>query len=123
MSSSSAAAAPAVCSGVWDGSEVDDDHIEFLHRTRRLPSADLMLWGEFFSSKLGTHIAGVPAQCGAFIVMRCSTADNPFPPITLIKSVKMWQRSYFYVKNLASDGDWVNLPPYNAAPLTGRLPS
>ena len=27
------------------------------------------------------------------------------------------------LKNLASDGDWVNLPPYNAAPLTGRLPS
>ena len=35
----------------------------------------------------------------------------------------MWQRSYFYVKNLTSNGDWVNLPPYNAAPLTGRLPS
>ena len=65
----------------------------------------------------------MPAQCGAYIAMQRSTANNPFPSISLIKSVRMWQRSYFYVKNLASDGDWVNLPPYNAAPLTGRLPS
>ena len=42
MSSSSAAAPPAVRSGLWDGSEVDDDHIEFLRKTRRLPSADLV---------------------------------------------------------------------------------
>ena len=26
----------------------------------------------------------------------------------------MWQRSYFYVKNVAEEGDWVNLPPYEA---------
>ena len=50
-------------------------------------------------------------------------ADNPFPAIPLIKSVKMWQRSYFYVKNVTPDGDWVNLPPYEAGPLAGRLPS
>ena len=139
MSSSSAAAAPAMRSGVWDGSEVDDDHIEFLRKTRRLPGKDLVraraaparevspapeegervifrshlmrglglpasgffrsflefhglqphhltpntgvllsafatlcegflgvlptieLWGEFFQSKLGTHVAAVPA--------------------------------------------------------------
>ena len=53
----------------------------------------LELWGEFFFSKLGTQAAGVPAQCGAFIVVRRSGADNPFPSISLIKSVKMWQRS------------------------------
>ena len=76
----------------------------------------LKLWGEFFSSNLGTHVAGIPAQCGTYVAVRCSTADNPFPPISLIKSVKMWQRSYFYVKNLSIDGDWVNLPPYSAAP-------
>ena len=39
--SSSSAAAPAVRSGVWDGSEVDDDLIEFLCKTRRLPGANL----------------------------------------------------------------------------------
>ena len=83
----------------------------------------IKLCGEFFSSKLGTHIAGVPAQCGAFIVMRRSVADNPFLAIPLIKSVKMWQRSYFYVKNVAADGDWVNLPPFEAGAPAGRLPS
>ena len=55
--------------------------------------------------------------------MRRSTADNPFPSISLIKSVRMWQRSYFYMKNLASDGDWVNLPAYATGPPVGRLPS
>ena len=40
--SSSSAAAPAVRSGVWDGSEVEEEHIEFLRQTRRLPSADLV---------------------------------------------------------------------------------
>ena len=65
----------------------------------------LKLWGEFFYSKLGTQAAGVPAQCGAFIAVRRSGADNPFPTIKLIKSVKMWQRSYFYVKSVFARGD------------------
>src|SRR3954464_13952878 len=201
MSSSSAAASAAVRSGVWDGSEIDDDIIEFLRQTRRIPSASLVkarappptevspapaegervvfrshltrglglpasgffrsflefhslqphhltpnsvvllaafvtlcegylgvlptieLWGEFFHSKLGTHVAGVPAQCGAFIALRRSTADNPFPAIQVIKSVKMWQRSYFYVKNVAPDGDWVNLSAFEAGAPAGRQPS
>ena len=57
--------------------------------------------------------------------MRCihRDADNPFPTIALIKSVKMWQRSYFYVKNVAPEGDWVNLPAYEAGAPAGRLPS
>ena len=42
MSSSSAVAAPAVRSGVWDGSDVDDDLIKFLRKTRRLPGANLV---------------------------------------------------------------------------------
>ena len=42
MSSSSAAAAPAVRSGVWDGSVVDDDLIQFLREMRRLPGANLV---------------------------------------------------------------------------------
>ena len=183
-------------SGVWDGSEVDDDAIEQLRKTRRLPGANLErarappagekrpapqegervifcshlmrrlgflrsflelnglqphhltpnmvvllaayatlcegffgvlptieLWGELFQSKLGTHIAGVPTQCGAFIAMRRSTADNPFPSIVLIKSVKMWQRSYFYVRSVSARGDWVNLPAFEAGPPAGRLPN
>ena len=47
-------------------------------------------------------------------------AENPFPSIKLIKSVKMWQRSYFYVKNVAQQGDYVNLPAYVAGPPAGR---
>ncbi|XBI84476.1 hypothetical protein VPH35_092774 [Triticum aestivum] len=201
MSSSSAAAAPAMRSGVWDDSVVDDDTIEHLRQTHRLPDTNLVrarappageirpapeegervifrlhlmrglvlpasgffrsflefnglqphhltpnivvllaafatlcegflgvlptieLWGEFFQSKLGTHVAGIPAQCGAFIAMRRSTTDNPFPSIALIKSVKMWQQSYFYMKNVAPEGDWVNLPHYEAGTPAGRLPS
>ena len=49
-------------------------------------------------------------------------ADNPFPVITLIQSVKRWQKSYFYVKNVAPQGDYVNLPAYIAGPPAGRRP-
>ena len=50
-------------------------------------------------------------------------ADNPFPVITLIQSVKLWQKSYFYVKNIALQGDYVNLPAFVASPPAGRQPS
>ena len=53
----------------------------------------LELWGEFFQSKLGTVVAGVPAPCGAFIAMRRTGETNPFLPIPLIQSVKLWQKS------------------------------
>ena len=64
----------------------------------------------------------MPAQCDAFIAVRRPAADNPFPAITLIQSVKLWQKSYFYVKNIAPQGDYVNLPAYVAGPLAGRRP-
>ena len=44
----------------------------------------LELWGEFFQSKLGTVVAGVPAPYGAYIAMRRSGENNSFPPIPLI---------------------------------------
>ena len=65
---------------------------------------------------------GVPAQSGAFIAMRRPAADNPFPVIMLIQSVKLWQKSYFYVKNVAPQGDYVNLPAYIAGLPAGRRP-
>ena len=65
---------------------------------------------------------GMPAQSGAFIAMRRVAADNPFPVITLIQSVKLWQKSYFYVKTAAPQGDYVNLPAYEAVPPAGRRP-
>ena len=83
----------------------------------------LELWGEFFQSKLGTVVAGVPAPCEAFIAMRRAGENNPFPPIPLIQSVKIWQKSYFYVKNVAEQGDYINLPDYVAGPPAGRQPS
>ena len=86
-----------------------------------LPTIEL--WGEFFYSKLGTQATGVLAQYGAFIAVWRSGADNPFPSIKLIKSVKMWQRSYFYVKNVFAEGDWVNIPAYIAGPPAGRQPN
>ena len=86
-----------------------------------LPTIEL--WGVFFYTKLGTLVAGVLAQCGAFIAVRRPAAQNPFPPITLIKSVKMWQRSYFYVKSVFPEGDWVNLQAYAAGPPAGRRPN
>ena len=55
--------------------------------------------------------------------MRRLGADNPFPAIKLIKSVKMWQRSYFYIKRVSARGDWVNLPAFEAGPPAGRLPN
>ena len=148
----------------WDGSNVHEDHVAFLHQTRRLPDANLVrvclapetevspapeegervvfrshflrgfglpasgflrsflefynlqshhltpnavmllsafvslcegflgllptleLWGEFFQSKPGTVVAGVPAPCGAFIAMRRASENNPFPSIPLIQS-------------------------------------
>ena len=83
----------------------------------------LELWGKFFQTKLGTRMQGVPAQSGAFIAMRRPAADNPFPVITLIQSVKRWQKSYFYVKNVTPQGDYVNLPAFIAGPPAGRRPS
>lgn len=187
--------------GAWDGSNVHEDHIDFLRKTRRLPGEEYVrvrltpeweispapeegervifrshclrglglpasgffcsfldfynlqphhltpntvvllsafvtlcegflsvlptieLWGEFFYSKLGTVVKSVPAQCGAFVAVRRSAADNPFPPIALIQSVKMWQQSYFYVKSIFLQGDWVNLPAYVAGPPTWKRPN
>ena len=37
--------------------------------------------------------------------------------------MKLWQKSYFYVKNIAPQGDFVNLPAYVAGPPAGRQPS
>ena len=37
--------------------------------------------------------------------------------------MKLWQKSYFYVKNVAPQGDYVNLPAYVASPPAGRQPS
>ena len=37
--------------------------------------------------------------------------------------MKLWQKSYFYVRNVAQQGDYVNLSVYVAGPPAGRQPS
>ena len=76
----------------------------------------LELWGEFFYTKLGTAAMNEAAQCGAFIAVRRPGAGNCFPAISLTQSVKLWQKSYFYVKNINPAIDFVNLPAYEAGP-------
>ena len=36
--------------------------------------------------------------------------------------MKLWQKSYFYVRSIAPQGDYVNLPAYVAGPPEGRRP-
>ena len=76
----------------------------------------LELWGEFFYTKLGVSAKDEAAQCGAFVAVRCPGAGYGFPAITLTQSLKLWQKSYFYVKNVNPALDFVNLPAYEAGP-------
>jgi hypothetical protein len=52
-------------------------------------------------------------QCGAATIM--SQKGFEFPKIELLESVKKWQRSFFYVKNLTLE-DRINLPPFMNTP-------
>ena len=47
---------------------------------------------------------------------RCPGAGNCFPPISLLQSAKLWQKSYFYVKNIHPTRDYINLSAYVAGP-------
>ena len=46
-----------------------------------------------------------------------------WPEGTFIDTVKVWQKECFYMKNVAPQGDYVNLPAYVAGPPAGRQPS
>nr|XP_020152677.1 uncharacterized abhydrolase domain-containing protein DDB_G0269086-like [Aegilops tauschii subsp. strangulata] len=48
--------------------------------------------------------------------MRCPGAGNRFPPISLLQSAKLWQKSYFYVKNIHPTRDYINLSAYVDGP-------
>lgn len=72
--------------------------------------------GEFFYTKLGTAAKGEAAQCGAFVAVRRPGAGNSFPAISLTQSVKLWQKSYFYVKNVHPTLHFVNLSAFTAGP-------
>jgi hypothetical protein len=76
----------------------------------------LELWGRFFYLKLGTQAKGEPAQCGACVAVRRTGSGTRFPPIVLLESAKLWQKSYFYVRNLDPTRDFINLPAFAIGP-------
>ena len=57
------------------------------------------------------------------MAVRRSGAGNYFPSIALLQSAKLWQRSYFYVKNLNLARNYVNLPAYAAGPPANPRPN
>ena len=77
----------------------------------------IKLWGAFFYTKLGTSAREKAAQCGAFVAVRRLSVKNAFPAIKLSRSVKLWQKSYFYMENIDPALDFINLPPYEAGHL------
>ena len=81
------------------------------------------LWGAFFYGKLGTSAKDTPAECGGYIAVHRPVKWNAFPTIKMAQSVKMWQRSYFYIENVDPATDFLNLLPYEAAPPTGLWPN
>lgn len=76
----------------------------------------LELWGRFFYLKLGTAAKGESAQCGACVAVRRTPSGTRFPPIALHESAKLWQKSYFYVRNVHPTNDYVNLPAFVPGP-------
>ena len=56
-------------------------------------------------------------QCGVF------GTGIRFPSLALLQSAKLWQKSYFYVKNVHATQDFVNLPAYAAGPPVEPRPN
>ncbi|KAE8796847.1 hypothetical protein D1007_28146 [Hordeum vulgare] len=54
--------------------------------------------------------------CGAALVHHRSKSG--FPQMPLQKSVKQWQKGFFYVKNADPAVDALNMPPFNIDPPT-----
>jgi hypothetical protein len=81
----------------------------------------LELWGQLFYLKLGTRTKGEPARCGASVAdQRSGNSGIYFPKIALTDSVKKWQDTYFYIRNIDPDRDCRNLPAYEAGPPAGE---
>jgi hypothetical protein len=53
----------------------------------------------------------IPVVCRAASFYACKTAD--FPGLKGKESCKKWQRSFFYMKNLKKEADYINLPPFD----------
>jgi hypothetical protein len=60
-----------------------------------------------------THMTdSIPVTCGAASFYARKTAG--FAKLTGKESCKKWQHSFFYMKNLGKNVDYVNLPPFDA---------
>jgi hypothetical protein len=47
-------------------------------------------------------------------VVRLGRKTAGFPKLTGKESCRKWQRSFFYVRSLGKNGDYVNLPPFES---------
>ncbi|KAE8808108.1 hypothetical protein D1007_15536 [Hordeum vulgare] len=66
---------------------------------------------------LEKHVGPCPmTPCGAALVHHRSKSG--FPQLPLQKSIKPWQKGFFYVKNADPARDTLNMPPLNINPLT-----
>jgi hypothetical protein len=57
-------------------------------------------------------VDSIPVVCGAAFFYARKTAD--FPRLKGKESCKKWQRSFFNVKNLKKEANYINLPPFDA---------
>jgi hypothetical protein len=74
------------------------------------PNVELFRWLIYFK----TQMAGtIPVVCGTASFYARKTVD--FPGLKGKESCKKWQRSFFYVKNLKEEADYINLSPFNAS--------
>ena len=83
----------------------------------------LELWGELFYLKLGTAAKDEAAPCRACVAVRRTGSGVRFPALALLQSAKLWRKSYFYVENIHSTRDYINLPAYAAARLLSPAPT
>jgi hypothetical protein len=90
---------------------------------------NIELFRRLFYFKTQT-LDSIPVTCGASSFYARKTAG--FPKLMGKDSCKKWQRSFFYVRSLRKNGDYVNLPPFESggpgerdnwsAPLPGPGP-
>ncbi|KAK1652777.1 hypothetical protein QYE76_070582 [Lolium multiflorum] len=104
--------------GAWRGSDVTQFEIDWLYRSRRIPEGVICrLPGNEIQPVLkpGKDIPAPkpPVQCGSCIIG--SRQGSPFFKFNGLESCRLWQTTFFYVKN-AGDDDLINLPAFNPAP-------
>ncbi|KAK1610708.1 hypothetical protein QYE76_034381 [Lolium multiflorum] len=79
---------------------------------------DIDFWSRLFYLKAQTT-DGRLRTCGAASIY--TRPGTPFPKIPTVDSVKNWQMSFFYVRNVGQLVDRINLPEFNPAPPVGRI--